>query len=345
MVEDLEPTFLAALHDAPGDATTWLALADYLEESGQDQRAELIRLQRQLRALPVLRRVRQRATLEDRLADLLRSGVRPVSAELVNFLGMRFTLVEPGTFRMGAVASECGRNDEEGPVHEVEITRPFYLGTFQVTQDQFERVMGVNPSHFSLHGIGKSSVERLDTSQFPVERVSWLEAFQFCTRLTELAGSPRWVYRLPTEAEWEYACRGGAASTAPYYLGSAISSRFANFDGTHPHPASERGTYLVRTCRVGSYPPNALGLYDMAGNVWEWCADWFDENYYRVSPTVDPPGPPMGNRRVLRGGAFWNWGSCLRAARRVRNTPDSREQAYGFRVVMEWRHGAVTSVG
>lgn len=121
----------------------------------------------------------------------------------------------------------------------------------------------------------------------------------------------------------------------PFYLGSSLTSADANFDGNHPYPAGERGKFLMRPCAVGSYLPNLFGLHDMAGNVWEWCQDWFAEDYYARSPTMDPPGPERGHRRILRGGAFWNWASCLRSARRVRNLPDSREQAYGFRVVLE----------
>src|SRR5262245_24683336 len=175
-----EGAFLCALRESPNDEVTWLALADWLEEDGQGQRAELVRLVRSLRAVPVMRRTKDRVALEERVAALLVAGVRPVALEVVNCIGMRLALVPPGVFRMGSPATENSRSNDEAS-HEVQITRPFYLGVFPVTQGQYQAVTGNNPSAFREHGI--HDVAGLETRQLPVESVSWLDAVDFCARL------------------------------------------------------------------------------------------------------------------------------------------------------------------
>src|SRR5262249_23204792 len=157
---------------------TWLALADWLEDGGQLERAELVRLVRSLRTVPVMKRSRPRARLEDRVAELLLAGVRPVVAEVVNGIGMRLALIPPGRFRMGAAGGEEHRTENQ-LAHEVEITRPFYLGVYPVTQGQWRAVMGTNPSYFSASGGGKKKVKGMSTDDFPVEQVSWEEALTF----------------------------------------------------------------------------------------------------------------------------------------------------------------------
>ena len=333
----MEDVFLQALHAEPGEEATWLALADWFEETGQDDRAEVVRLVRQLRRLSVMRRTQQRARLEKRLAELLDAGVPPAVPEVVNSIGMRLALIPPGRFRMGSPAEEQGRQVDEGPMHQVELTRPFYLGVFLVTQAQYARVMGSNPSFFSATGGGWSEVEGLDTSDFPVEQVSWEEACRFLDRLSarpEEAVRGR-HYRLPSEAEWEYSCRGGASSTTPFHCGNSLSSAQANFDGNHPYGEGPLGPYLGRTCPVGSYRPNALGLYDMHGNVWEWCADWYAEDYYKTSPRCDPPGPSEGSKRVIRGGNWFLDGWNCRSAYLYRRLIDDRIQYAGFRAACD----------
>jgi formylglycine-generating enzyme required for sulfatase activity len=200
--------------------------------------------------------------------------------------------------------------------------------------------MGYNPSHFSADGSGKpgvkypdaskpaggkDSAKGQDTGDFPVENVSWDEAVAFCQKLSALPAerASRRAYRLPTEAEWEYACRAG--TTTPFNVGRILSIRRANF-WSSPQEA------LRRTCKVGSYEPNAWGLYDMHGNVFEWCADWFDKDYYGKSPQKDPPGPASGSRRVLRGGSFTTPGAHCRSAQRPSSTPSERGRFRGFRV-------------
>ena len=197
------------------------------------------------------------------------------------------------------------------------------------------RVTGVNPSWFSLTGDGASRVGGLSTRSFPVERVSWEDAVEFCRKLSDLDEEKRSrrTYRLPTEAEWEYACRAGSGPENPFSFGRVLSSAQANFDGHHPYGGAAEGPHLARTAKVGSYPPNALGLYDMHGNVWEWCADWYGHGYYKESPSRDPSAPQNGKRRVVRGGSCYNSGGDCRAACRNSDAPNSRCLTFGLRVV------------
>jgi uncharacterized protein (TIGR02996 family) len=337
----VEAAFLATLHAEPNDETTWLALADWLEEDGQADRAELVRLVRRLRTLPVMSRTRERARLENRVAELLDVGVPPVVPEVVNSIGMRLALIPPGRFRMGSPDGEAGRGPDEGPLHEVEITWPFYLGIFPLTQDQYQDVMGSNPSYHRSWGggylasteRGMAWVETENRGAFPVEQVSWEDAMVFCDRLSEQAGGTpaRFLYRLPSEAEWEYCCRGGACSSTPFHIGRSLSSSQANFNGD-PYGGADTGPSLGRACRVGCYRPNAFGLYDMHGNVWEWCSDWYGKDYYKKSPTRNPQGPVGGSSRMVRGGGWDCTGEACRAAQRFWLTPGFRSFSLGFRV-------------
>jgi formylglycine-generating enzyme required for sulfatase activity len=161
-------------------------------------------------------------------------------------------------------------------------------------------------------------VKDLNTDRFPVESVSWHDAVAFCDKLSaqpEEKAAGR-VYRLPTEAEWEYACRAG--TDTPFSWGKSASSRDANFDGNYPYGGAE-GPYLKRPCPVGSYKPNPWGLYDMGGNVWQWCHDWYKDDY---------------KEGVLRGGSWYNPGRNCRAACRYRNDPGRRNNDFGFRVAL-----------
>jgi formylglycine-generating enzyme required for sulfatase activity len=247
---------------------------------------------------------------------------------------MRLVRIPAGTFRMGSPDNEADRSADEQQ-HEVEISQPFYLGIYPVTQEQYQKVMGGNPSYFSAGGGGKGNVQGMDTRAFPVEQVSWDDAVEFCRRLSELpeeeaAGRK---YRLPTEAEWEYSCRGGAFYQT-FHFGNSLSSSQANFDGNYPYGGASNGPYLQRTCKVGSYPADAFGLFDLHGNVWEWCSDWYAENYYANSPRRDPAGPPQGSSRVFRGGGWDNSGFFCRSADRHKVGPASRRSLQGFRVAL-----------
>ena len=255
-----------------------------------------------------------------------------------NSIGMKLVEVPAGEFLMGSSGSEQHANDDETPQHRVTLARPFYIGIYEVTQAEYEKLMGSNPSYFSVTGKGKALVEGLDTSRFPVDRAKGTEAFEFCTKLSELpdekaAGR---VYRLPTEAEWEYACRAG--TNADYWFGDSLSSLQANFNGELPTAGAEYGPFLGRSTTVGSYPPNGFGLHDMHGNVSEWCSDTYNTEYYKDSPPEDPPGPGNGNGRVFRGGAWGNDAISCRSAYRDHTIDAYGYRTRGFRVVLgEWK--------
>ncbi len=253
---------------------------------------------------------------------------------LQNSLGMKMAYIPAGKFRMGTPKTEEMVPEQERPVHEVEITRPFWLGVYEVTQDQYQKVMEANPSNFAETGAGKDKVMGLITRDFPVEMVSWNEAVEFCRRLSEMPEEKKAgrVYRLPTEAEWEYACRAG--SSTAFAFGDSLSSEQANFDGNVPYGGAQRGKSLGRTCAVGSYKPNRWGLHDMHGNVWEWCADFFDPGYYAKSPPQDPPGPTESQWHTIRGGSWSGIGRVARSGSRLRDEPDHRLPTIGFRVAL-----------
>jgi formylglycine-generating enzyme required for sulfatase activity len=260
---------------------------------------------------------------------------RSLPKQLTNSLGMKFVLIPAGTFLMGSPPDEAGRSTNEGPQHEVTITRPFYFAVYPVTQAQYQRIMRTNPSHFCRSGRGKDLVKDLDPATLPVERVTWGNAVVFCRKLAECPDEAREgrKYRLPTEAEWEYACRGD--SLQPFHLGLSLSSTLANFDGNYPFGGAPRGSFLKRTSPVGSYPPSAQGLYDLHGNVWEWCQDWYGGDYYHESPTEDPPGPATGEQRVVRGGCWSSPGNNCRTAYRGKLEPGDHVYRVGFRVLLE----------
>ncbi len=268
-------------------------------------------------------------------------------------IDLEMVLIDAGEFQMGSPASETEQGDDEFQ-HRARITKPFYLGKYEVTQSDYQRVTGSNPSYFASPGSGKDKVSGMDTSRFPVESVSWYDAVEFCNKLSQQDGfTPYYAlasvqresntiksvtvtiaggngYRLPTEAEWEYACRAG--TTTPFHFGASNNGREANVDGNYPYGTSTKGTYLERTTNVGTYAPNRFGLYDMHGNVYEWCWDWYDKDYYAGSPTDDPKGPASGEDRVLRGGSWDNYAWNTRSANRYGFTPDNRYDFSGFRV-------------
>lgn len=248
--------------------------------------------------------------------------------EITNSLGMKLTLIPAGSFQMGSPNSEEDRDDDEGPRHRVQLKQSFYLGVYEVTQSEYEQLIGSNPSYYSSEGGGSEQVRGKDTSRFPVESVSWEDAIEFCKKLSAKEGH---TYRLPTEAEWEYACRAG--TTTPFHFGSRLNGDKANVKGTSPYGTEENGPYLKRPTTVVSYSPNAFGLYDMHGNVWEWCQDWYETYYYRKSPSTDPTGPSSGSSRVLRGGSWLDGAHFVRSAGRIRNSPDYRYHHVGFRLV------------
>ena len=227
--------------------------------------------------------------------------------------------VEPGTFIMGSPDSEPNRGSNEN-LHDVNITKGFYLGKYEVTQSQYESVMQGNEE-----GVNQQPSQYIGTNR-PVERISWIDANIFCDRLTKLeqaAGRlPKsWAYSLPTESEWEYACRGGTNSI--YSWGESISTLNANYDRN-----------LGQTVNVGQYSPNQFGFFDMHGNVWEWTDDWYDANY-PVGSVNNPSGPESGNLRVMRGGAWNDNEENLRSAKRLGGVPTGKYNILGFRVSLK----------
>jgi formylglycine-generating enzyme required for sulfatase activity len=207
---------------------------------------------------------------------------------------MDLILIPAGSFMMGSPDSDKDAMDSEKPQHRVRITKPFYLGKHLVTQKQWETVMGSNPSYFK----GPKN---------PVENVSWDDCQEFLKKLNAKSGPGGGKFQLPTEAQWEYACRAG--STTRYCFGDKESGLgdyawYGENSGGKTHP-------------VGEKKPNAWGLYDMHGNVWEWCQDWYDGGYYAKSPTDDPTGPTTGAYRVNRGGLWFIDAKSCRSASRV----------------------------
>jgi formylglycine-generating enzyme len=281
--------------------------------------------------LPALAALTSFALLSAAPAPVFRSKAPPKT--ISNSIGMKLMRIPEGKFLMGSPEGEKGRGDHEGPEHEVRIAKAFYLGACEVTQGEYEKVMGTNPSRFSATGGGKDKVKGLKTTRFPVECVSYEDAVKFCKKLSATKGERAGKYRLPTEAEWEYACRGGAKGKTPFHFGNSLSSHQANFDGTRPRGDAAKGPSLERTCAVGSFQPNGYGLFDMHGNVDEWCQDWYGEKYYANSPADDPPGPSEGKYRVYRGGSWTDGGeSCSSANRNGREKVGN--DYLGFRVVL-----------
>ena len=237
--------------------------------------------------------------------------------------------VDGGTFMMGAT-EEQGTDalEREKPVHSVTLDG-FYIGKYEVTQGQWKAVMGTtvaqqrdkgNPA-WGLCGEGDN---------YPMYYVSWEEAIAFCEKLSELTGK---TYRLPTEAEWEYAARGGQQADGTKYAGgNTIADVAWYYDNSY---ALGEGHSDFGTHPVGQKQPNGLGLYDMSGNVWEWCSDWYDSDYYSGSSAVNPQGPSSGSGRVCRGGSWSNSAQYCRVSYRDGGTPGSRSGNLGFRVVCE----------
>ena len=239
----------------------------------------------------------------------------PKQNRIIPDLGIECVYVKAGTFRMGS--AESGPNDEK-PVHQVKISHGYWMGTCEITQAQWRALMGTDPSKYK-------------GDELPVEMVSWHETVEFCRKLTQRERKASrlpegYVYRLPTEAEWEYAARGGTKSRNYKYPGSNDPEEVS---WHHPGSADE-------THPVGAKRPNELGIYDMSGNVWEWCLDWYAPDYYAHGPKADPVNSDYGDKtyRVCRGGSWGLYPTHCRSANRGGGTPAGRFYSYGFRVVL-----------
>lgn len=251
----------------------------------------------------------------------------------INGVEYAFRYCPAGTFKMGSPESEKGRDVDE-TLREVTITRGYWILETPVTQKMYEAATGENPSAFSATGGCADKVAGLDTSDFPVESVSWFDANAFCEKLNELNVVPaefaEFAFRLPTEAEWENACRAGTET--PYPWGATLNGVEANCNGSLPYGDVEPGPYLARPSAVRSYKPNALGIYDACGNVWEWCDDRYGA--YDAASLEDPTGPTTGDERVMRGPGWCSPAENCRAAKRCNENPENRYFFSGFRVVL-----------
>ena len=256
--------------------------------------------------------VAQRAAIEQAAARQEECSQKlGLSVEITNSIGMKLKLIPTGEFMMGSLDSDNWAASFERAQHKVRITKPFYLGVHEVTQAEYAKVMGKKPSGSRTAG-----------ADSPMTRVSWDDAVEFCKRLT---AKESMTYRLPTEAEWEYACRAG--STTRYSFGDDPTSlhKFAWYLGNYDRKQRKEPA-------VGEKRPNAWGLYDMHGNSWEWCADWWSADYYARSPTDDPTGPTAGAYHVFRGGCRFSDMRRCRSADRSGNPPDAYNREHGFRV-------------
>jgi uncharacterized protein (TIGR02996 family) len=315
--EALEQAFLDDIVGNPNDPSLWHILADWLEER-EDPRAELVRLTWQLQHEAEHADFAKR---QKRVQALLAGGMKPVRPRCT-LDEIEFAWIAPGSFLMGSHTRETDRSGDEA-LHRVTLSTGFWMGVAPVTQAQWRAVMGNNPSRFKRGG------KKQDRDRYPVENVTWEAAVAFCAALGTRIGR---VIRLPTEAEWEYACRAGTRT--PFHFGSVFNGKQGNCNGMNPYREKE-GPYLKRPSVVGSYPPNAWGLCDMHGNVWEWCQDIRREDYENL-PAVDPLEEEQNDdRHVIRGGSWSSDGFLCRSAFRGGCAPENiYNLPIGFRVVV-----------
>ena len=253
--------------------------------------------------------IRQQLGVETKKTMKLQEGIPTI--ELI--------YVAPGSFSMGSAEEGADARFGDAPLHNVTLTKGYWLGKYEVTQEQYEAIMGRNPADAK-------------GAKRPVEHVSWDDAKEFCKKLNEInAGAlpSGYEFDLPTEAQWEYACRAG--TTTMYSWGNALNGDKANCDGTVPYGTEKEGVFLVRTTPVGSYLPNPWGFYDMHGNVWEWCRDWHAP--YDGDAT-DPVGPDNGEWRVIRGGGLDSSAVSCSSAQRSSTEPTNDVYCLGFRVAL-----------
>ena len=234
--------------------------------------------------------------------------------DLGNGIFLEMVQIPAGSFKMGSTPDETGRKESEGPERIVNVPA-FFMGKFEVTQEQYQQIIGKNPSGFQ----GKKR---------PVEGVSWNDAIEFCKKLSQKIGR---TYRLPSEAEWEYACRAG--TTMPFYFGETITTDLVNYNGNYNYGAAPKGKNRGETTNVGSFPPNAFGLYDMHGNVWEWCQDDCHRDYTNAPKDGSAWTSQGRDRKLLRGGSWGIDAENCRSAFRFNFNLDYNYYLIGFRVV------------
>lgn len=319
---DSKESALPSLRETLARGESFLSVTGYMDGSLEEPTGERPRMM-VIRFEAVKEEVAVEASSPSSAPDGIEST--PVELEFIeNSIGMKLVRIPAGTFMMGSPRSEPDRTPNE-ELHEASITRPFYMSIHEVARAQYR--------FKSSDGGGGARQPRVNVN-------SW-SAVSFCERLSNRPEESRAGrrYRLPTEAEWEYACRAG--TTTPFHTGESISSREANFNGNYPYGGAGKGPYLEKTAPVGSYEPNAFGLYDMHGNVAEWCADFYDPDYYENSPAKNPPGPLKGVvptdfgrfNMVVRGGSWLDDARGCRSAYRFRGLRCT--EVIGLRVVCE----------
>ena len=232
---------------------------------------------------------------------------------LFNKFGMEFALIQPGTFRMGIFSNEQDKNQRQ-----ITLTKGFYIQKTEITQEQWKKIMGRKPSFFRECG-----------DDCPVEQVTWNDVQEFIKKLNAFENT--FKYRLPTEAEWEYACRAGTKT--PFSFGNCLTDKEANYNGNYPFVTCQKGTYREKPISANAFPPNPWGLIGMHGNVWEWCQDWLDK--YPTNPAKDPTGPLSGVFRVIRGGGWNSYAAACRPGNRSGVKPNEGFANLGFRLVFE----------
>ncbi len=293
-----------------------------------------------------------------------------VDTGFTNTLGMKLVLIPPGEYLRGSAAADVAlllqaqvpakpeQFADEQPQHRVRISKPFHMAKFEVTQEQFEKLLGRNSASYSVNGARRTLISGLETSEFPMETVTWYDALEFCNTLSEREGKTACYelsnvqrdgiqaienatvrrlhgngYRLPTEAEWEFACRAGTTTT--FHFGSTVNGTEANVNGSLPLNTT-KGPQLQRPTRVGRYPSNNFGLHDMCGNVWEWCEDGYEQPAYGAYSTklaIDPTVDRNTEKATLRGGSWSDSGIITRSANRNANHPGTHNSGVGFRVI------------
>ncbi|ALB41910.1 hypothetical protein AA650_16930 [Anabaena sp. WA102] len=236
--------------------------------------------------------------------------------DLGNGVTLDMVEIPGGTFIMGSPKSEKNRSSSESPQHQVTVPS-FYMGKYELTQAQYQAIIGTNASNFK-------------GDNCPVERVSWNDAVAFCEKLSQKTGKK---YRLPSEAEWEYACRAG--TTTPFYFGESITPDLVNYDGDYTYASAPKGKYRQHTTDVGTFPPNSFGLYDMHGNVWEWCQDDYKDNYINAPTDGSALTSPSRSAKLLRGVSWNDSPGCFRSAARFYISLDynNNDHDIGFRFV------------
>jgi formylglycine-generating enzyme required for sulfatase activity len=239
--------------------------------------------------------------------------------DLGNGVKLEMIAIPRGTFLMGSPENEAERQDYESPKHQVTVPS-FFMGKYPLTQAQYQAILGSNPSYFK-------------GNNRPVETVSWDDAVLFCQKLSQRTGKS---YRLPSEAEWEYACRAGTKT--PFSFGDNITPDLVNYDGNYPYKSAPKGKYREQTTDVETFTPNSFGLYDMHGNVWEWCEDDWHENYINAPTDGSAWNSRSGSStKMLRGGSWGRNARFCRAALRGRSSRDLRSRDFGFRVVSSFK--------